>query len=602
MNKTTVLCCRKLRRYVETALTVLLACTTLIPSTIKAQQSPAQEVSTRDVEPTFKLQSERNLVLVRVVVRNGKGETVDNLHQEDFQLFDHGKKQTILQFSVEKSALTAAEKSGPKATEPPAQKSAGKSSPTETRASEVPPPSSLSTPRRFVALYFDDVNTGFQGLARTREALDHFLQTPLHPGDRMGVFTASGQKSLDFTDDLAKVRQALADLRPSPLISVDETCGQVTPYMAYRIVIMQDQGVIEAILSEKNLHCSNLPAGATADDVRNEAVRVLSASENRAQITLRGIESLVRFMSTLPGQRSIVLVSNGFLTATEAAALSQISDHALRANVVINGLGARGLNIPSLITADASVAGRDVPTDPNIRAFIDSMRRAEAVQDGYGMATLAQDTGGIFLENNNDLEGGFRRAAAIPDTSYTLAFSPENLKHDGAFHPLKVTLVSAKGLSVQARKGYYAPQKAEDLAVQEKEDLQDAVFSQNEMQSLPIQVNAQFFMLDKTDAEIFVVTHINLQQVHFRKEGDRNLDNLTLVTAVFDRDGHYVVGQQKVLELRLRDQSLEKVLRAGVKIEAELKVKAGTYLVRTVVLDSESGQISAVNRTVEIPY
>ena len=60
-------------------------------------------------------------------------------------------------------------------------------------------------------------------------------------------------------------------------------------------------------------------------------------------------------------------------------------------------------------------------------------------------------------------------------------------------------------------------------------------------------------MLNKTDAEIDVVTHIDLQQVHFRKEGDRNLDNLTLVTAVFDRDGHYVTGQQKALELRLRD-------------------------------------------------
>ena len=135
------------------------------------------------------------------------------------------------------------------------------------------------------------------------------------------------------------------------------------------------------------------------------------------------------------------------------------------------------------------------------------------------------------IENNNDLEAGFRRVAAIPDTSYTLAFSPENLKHDGAFHPLKVTLVSAKGLSVQARKGYYAPKRAEDLAVQEKEDIQDAVFSTNEMQGLPIQVNTQFFMLNKTDAEIDVVTHLDLQQVHFRKEGDRNLDNLTFVTA-----------------------------------------------------------------------
>jgi hypothetical protein len=31
-------------------------------------------------------------------------------------------------------------------------------------------------------------------------------------------------------------------------------------------------------------------------------------------------------------------------------------------------------------------------------------------------------------------------------------------------------------------------------------------------------------------------------------------------------------------------------------------VKPGTYLVREVVRDSESGEISGLNRTVEIPY
>ena len=78
-------------------------------STIKAQTANPQEISSSDVEPTFKLQSERNLVLVRVVVRDAKGAAVDNLRQEDFHLFDHGKPQTILHFSMEKPALKSAE-------------------------------------------------------------------------------------------------------------------------------------------------------------------------------------------------------------------------------------------------------------------------------------------------------------------------------------------------------------------------------------------------------------------------------------------------------------------------------------------------------------
>ncbi len=101
--------CRKLQRHAGPASAVLMACATIITVLMNGAQTTPQEVATRDVAPAFKLQVERNLVTVRVVVRNGKGEAVDNLRQEDFQLFDRGKKQTIETFSVEKPALNAEE-------------------------------------------------------------------------------------------------------------------------------------------------------------------------------------------------------------------------------------------------------------------------------------------------------------------------------------------------------------------------------------------------------------------------------------------------------------------------------------------------------------
>jgi VWFA-related protein len=578
-------------------LAILLAFGIFSPFLLKAQQTSPQEVSTRDVEPTFTLQSERNLVTVRVVVRNGKGEAVDNLRQEDFQLFDRGKRQTIVQFSVEKPI--------PSASEPSAPESAEKTIPAETGVGGALPPT-ITFSRRFVALYFDDVNTGMSGLARTRDAADRFLKGSLHPGDRVGVFTASGQKPLDFTDDLANVHQALWELRPHPLIAKDETCGAITPYEAYLIsqftgLDQTPDDVLRIVQFEKWVCCGHCKPPPPIEPIRLEAMRVQAETERRAAVTLQGIEAVVRRMTTLPGQRSLIFISDGFLSQTLDDQVGRLADRALRANIVINALDARGLFNASNI-ADASRAGRDVPSDPQMRALKERLLIEEAMEGSHAMGTLAQDTGGTLFENNNDMEAGFRRVAGTPIASYVLAFSPENLKHDGAFHPLKVTLVSGRGLSVQARKGYYAPAKAQDLAVQEKEDLQDATFSTNELRGLPVQVNTRFFMLNKTDAEIDVVTHIDLQQAHFRKEGDRNLENLTLMTALFDRDGHYVIGQQKVLEMRLRDQSLEKVLQTGVRIETELSAKAGTYLVRTVVRDSEGGLVSAVNSTVEIPY
>ena len=324
-------------------------------------------------------------------------------------------------------------------------------------------------------------------------------------------------------------------------------------------------------------------------------------SETQSTAALRGIESVVRRLTSLPGQRSMVIVSGGFLTETLRFELSQITDRALRAGVIINAIDARGLYTDPDARCQPEVPS-PTPQTPRRSGQKHLMLLESARRQTDGMQALALDTGGIFFNNNNDLEAGFRKTAGLPEAYYLLAFSPQNLKLDGAFHPLQVKLVSLKGLSVQARRGYYAPRKPSDPTAQEKEEIQEAVFSQDETHELPIDVHTQFFMKTESDARITVLTHLDLRPLHFRKEEDRNLDNLTFVTVVFDRDGHEITGQQKSVELRMRDSSLERYLQTGITIRTLFDVKPGTYLVRAVVRDSESGQISGLNRTVEIPY
>lgn len=591
--------CRPGPRWLSWLLAVIL---TSIPAfdsgNLKAQTTNPQEISTRDVEPTFKLQSERNLVLVHVVVRNAKGETVDNLRQEDFRLFDRGKLQAILHFSMEKPAL--------KAPEPLPPKSAEKTSaePEDVDETSVP----ASTARRFVALYFDDVNTPFANLASARDAADHFLTHFIQEGDRVALFTSSGQKQVAFTDNLAQLHQALFELRPRPIMEQDTSCGAIPPYEAYLIAEKNDPTALE-VAADEWVTCHPCPPPATFQQcltqaeqnaVPSNAMRSLNQSEIQSTAALREIESIVRVLASLPGQRSVVVVSAGFLTGTLQFELSQIADRALRAGVTINAVDARGLYTDPIY--DASQQSIAVSHDSSIIARKHMMLMENARMDAEGMRSLALDTGGIFFENSNDLEAGFRRTAGLPEAFYVLTFSPQNLKLDGAFHPLQVKLVAPHGLVVQARRGFYAPKKPDDPTVREKEEIQEAVFSQDETHELPIDVHTQFFMKTESDAQIAVLTRIDLHPLHLRKEADRNVDTLTFVTVVFDQDGHAITGQQKSLELRLHDSSLEKYLQTGITVRTKFDVRPGTYLVRAIVRDSESGQISGVNRTVEIPY
>jgi len=234
-------------------------------------------------------------------------------------------------------------------------------------------------------------------------------------------------------------------------------------------------------------------------------------------------------------------------------------------------------------------------------------RKEQIIQDGIARAEdvlydFAADTGGQFFHNSNDLDKGFRQVGTLSEVSYVLAFSPRNLKYDGRFHRLKVTLVNPKGFTLQARHGYFAPKASEDAAARAKEEIEEAVYSQDDLRELPIDVHTQFYKVNDTDARLAVLTHLEMSSVHFRKDQDRNRNDVTFITVLFDRDGKYITGKEKKLLLRLRDGTLAKLTQSGITLKTEFDLKPGTYMVREIVRDSEAGQLSGMSRTVEIPY
>ena len=88
----------------------------------------------------------------------------------------------------------------------------------------------------------------------------------------------------------------------------------------------------------------------------------------------------------------------------------------------------------------------------------------------------------------------------------------------------------------------------------------------------------------------------------FRKAEDRNKNTLTIVSTVFDQNGNFIKGIQKILDLNLRDQTLAALSAAtGVTVRTNLDVPPGSYVVRLVVRDSEGQAMAARNGVVRIP-
>ena len=559
------------------------------PNATAAQQPDknAPELSAQDMATTFKVRV--NLVEVRVVVRDAQGHAVGNLKQEDFQLFDNGKPQIISRFSVEQGGAL-----------PPAAKERPQESPTET------PGPTMVLPKRYVAYLFDDLHLHFAELAPVRDAAIRHLQT-LQATDRAGIFTTSGRVQLDFTDDREKLQETIKQIRPTPLEESEETkCPNISYYLADQIVNKHDDRALQTVIQDSmDRGCSPPPLSTTDPSAIQAAIkaaatvavtaarRELNSGDHETRLSLEAVDHVVRRIAAMPGQRTILIVSPGFYNPDEPLEQSEVTDRALHSYVIISALDARGLYT---YTPDISVRTTNPTTMPDFLRF----QQEETVANAEILAALADSTGGTFFHNSNDLDKGFRQLDSQPEYSYLLAFSPQNLKFDGKFHNVKVTVRSPQKVLVQARKGYYAPKQAVGEAEQAKQQIQDEVFSQEELHELPVEMHTQFFKTGAEDAKLSVLVKLDVRHLRYHKADGRNNNNLTVVSALFDRNGNYVTGVQKVVQMHWKDETLDGKLASGVTLKNSFDVKPGSYIVRLVVRDDE-GQLAAQNGAIEIP-
>ena len=542
-------------------------------------QDKAPEIVSRDTPTTFS--SKVNLVMVPVVVRDSKGKAIGNLKKEDFQLFDKGKPQTIARFAIEKSDGRVV----------PLEVTADE--PGEKKAPEAPPPAS-----RFTVYLFDDMHTAFGDLAQARTAAIKHLESQLKGADRVAIYTTSGQNVIDFTDDREKLAETMNRITPRSRMSHTGTdCPDVTDYMADRIINWNDAAATSAAAAEA-IACGAATTMSVAQAMAQAAAsRVLSITDGDAQIALQMLKSSVQRMAAMPGQRTIVLVSPGFLvTQNHRQDEIDVIDRAIRANVTINSLDARGLYV-IVPGGDASQASSSLVANRNRATY--QKESALAASDVLG--ELADGTGGTFFQNSNDLQDGFRRTSEAPAFMYVLGFSPQNLKFDGSYHALKVTAKDTKGVNLQARRGYYAPRHANDPAEDAKEEIRVALFSRDEMSDFPVDVHTQFFKPTDKNARLSVLAHVDLKHIRFKKSEGRNRNTLSIVAAVFDRNGILVGAIQKDVEMRLKEETFDARLAAGVSMKTSFDVAPGSYIIRLVVRDFEGQMMAARNGVVEIP-
>jgi hypothetical protein len=298
--------------------------------------------------------------------------------------------------------------------------------------------------------------------------------------------------------------------------------------------------------------------------------------------TILTLRNIVDFMAQVNGTRVILLASSGFLAGTLEADQDQVVDRALRAGVVINSLDAKGLYV------------EDTPGDGLYGQLLNTRPQDATNQP---LAYLSDGTGGLFFHSNNDLDLGFRKLGMQPETNYLLGYVPD--PPDGKYHQLKVSLAEKRHDSVQARKGYMAVAVPGKQPAPERR-IDREVLGADQLNEVPVTVTAQPDKLENGRPVARLAFQWDAAKMRFQLQDGARSQKLHIVAALLDDRGNFVTGKEGVVEFALSESTFARAESGGLNMAMSLETPAGTYRLRTVVVEDGEAHVSATTQAVEL--
>jgi len=534
----------------------------VITAAMLLSQAAAPVLAQQMGQAESRIQVTSELVLVNVVAHDKKGNLVRDLKKGDFTLFEDGKKQEVSTFDFENvddlAAAGAAEATVSGAAEQGALLRSGKKAPASLDARD----------RRLILLFFDFSAMEPEQIDRSVEAAKKFVGTKMQPADLIALVSLATNMhvDLDFTDDKPKLLAAL------------------TAYNSG-----QGQGFENG--STGSAEGTAETSGAfSADDT--------DFNTFNADRKLLALQSLMQALGKLPQKKSLIYFSNGITQsgADNQSALRATTAAAVKANVSIYSMDIRGLQAfpPGGEAQSASLRGQAAYSGA---AVLNDLSGNAASQDS--LATLSSDTGGKAFFDSNDFGTVFSQVQKDSSAYYVLGFTSNNPLKDGRFRRLKVQ-VNRGDLKLDFRAGYYAGRDFEHLNRADREQqLEDELAAQLPRVDVPLYAGTAFFRKDDSHYYLAVSLVVPGSQIPFVTEKEKDNATIDIIGEVRE-GGKFPVGQLRDT-VRLAVDSTQQVRRKNVQYNTGFVLAPGSYHLKFVVRENQTGRIGSFETDVQIP-
>ncbi|HJY30571.1 MAG TPA: VWA domain-containing protein [Pyrinomonadaceae bacterium] len=534
-----------------------------------------------------------NLVNIDVIVKDKKGKYISDLKPEDFVVTENGQPQKI-EFFDAPLAHDATRKAG--------------------EAAIVEPSAPTTAPRNYVSLVLDFQTTDITSLKGVREGAIKYVREQVTDADAVAVLTVTHGLQLvqTFTQDKARLIAALENLGAAP-----DSKNFEGRDIGENIANLRDslKGAPE---TTGNI---NSPAGGSAmarvmimRRVLAQFIQLRTAlSLQQSRPVLAALAALAEGLRPIPGKKTLVLFSQGFVTpAVLDWQVQSTIDIANRANVAIYIIDSAGLR------ASAPQSGSYVPTTPlgGISAVTNQEQRIQAVggetvfdyarQEGQTreydiLYRLSGDTGGKFLKGNNDIGLGLERINEEIQARYTLAYRSTNQNFDGSFRKVKIE-VRRPDVQIVSRNGYYAipPEEIVLLSPADKKLLA----SFNEAQSnpgLPLFVSLTPFRTREGLYTVPLAIELPPAAVKFERKGDKRSLQLEVLGVLKQGSERVVSRLGGNFDVNLNAADYDQIVNNNIFYRQDLQLAPGEYTLDLILKDKQSGKLAAHREQIVLP-
>ncbi|MBV8206256.1 MAG: VWA domain-containing protein [Acidobacteria bacterium] len=516
----------------------------------------------------FRLSVNSELVLVNVIARDRQGNFIRDLKPEDFTVSEDGKPQKISSFDFENidTLPFTAGSSAPAAG--PAQIIIQGAKPAPTAAPVAPTADALRN-RRLIVMFFDLSGMDPDQIERSVKTAEEYLDKRMTAADLISVVSLGTQLAVnqDFTGDKAVLSKAIAKLNPSSGAGFEQG----------------GTGDTESTPDDANPF--------SADDTEFNIFN----TDRR----LEALKTVALGMAQIEQKKSLIYFSAGISqTGVEnQAELRSAVNAAVQANVAIYAVDIRGLEAmpPGGAASQASLRGVGSYSGDAIRGQYDQNFATQET-----LYTVSHDTGGQAFLDSNDFGKVFERVQQDTSSYYVLGYRSTNPARDGRYRHIQVR-ATRKDVKLEYRSGYYAPRDFQHSTVADREDqLQAELASDLPSTDLPIYLSTAYFR--GADGRFFVPVSIVVPgaDIPFTRNADKDKATLDIIGLVRDTVTKFPMGNaRETVKLNL-DES-QQVRRRNVQYNTGFTLPPGTYHLKFVVRENQSGRMGSFETDLVIP-